>query len=306
MDSVKVSVVIPTYKRATRLTEAIDSALNQSYKNIEIIVVDDNDPNTEFRKKTEELMLKYQNNEKVRYIKHDKNKNGAAARNTGIRNARGEYIALLDDDDQYFPQKVEKQVDFLNHNVQYAAVYCGRIQNGKTIHGELQGDLSEHILLGTFTPTTPALMFRKEALIAIDGFNEEFRRHQDYELLLRFFRKYKIGAIREPLVEIGINEGENALHGKALENTKKQYLALFSDDINRIDSVQPGFRRKVYLDTYRYILFDDLSQMDFLNAFKYYIKGCQLAFMGFNKKLLSYACIYIKLQIRRKRRKTIK
>lgn len=303
MSNKRVSVVIPTYKRADRLTEAIDSALNQTYKNLEIIVVDDNDPNTQFRKTTEKLMLKYQNNEKVRYIKHEKNKNGAAARNTGIKNAKGEYIALLDDDDLYLPQKIEKQVDFLDHNMQYAGVYCGRIQNDKIIYGEIQGDLSEHILLETFSPTTPALMFRKEALMDIRGFNENFRRHQDYELLLRFFRKYKLGAIREPLVEIGVNDGGNALHGKELENNKKQYLELFSDDINRIDSTQPGFKTKVFIKTYRFIFFDDLSQRNITNAMKYYKKGCQLDFVAFNKDLVSYACSYIKVQLRRKRGK---
>ena len=79
-----VSVIIPTYKRADYLTRAIDSVLNQTYNNIEIIVVDDNNSNSTDRKNTESIMQKYNENSKIKYIKHSKNMNGSAARNTGV------------------------------------------------------------------------------------------------------------------------------------------------------------------------------------------------------------------------------
>ena len=108
-----VSIIIPTYKRNEKLKKAIESILKQTYQNIEIIVVDDNNPNTEYRKKNEILMQSYIKNSKVKYIKHEKNKNGAAARNTGINAANGKYIGFLDDDDEFLPTKIEKQVDVL-------------------------------------------------------------------------------------------------------------------------------------------------------------------------------------------------
>ena len=108
-----VSVVIPTYKRPTDLKRAVDSVLNQDYKNIEIIVVDDNNAGTSERAETETLMEQYAENTKVKYLKHDKNRNGSAARNTGWKSAKGKYITYLDDDDEISKSKIKKQVECL-------------------------------------------------------------------------------------------------------------------------------------------------------------------------------------------------
>lgn len=105
-----VSVIIPTYARSQYICRAIDSVLNQTYKNIEVIVVDDNGENTENQLATFQTLKSYIDKEQITYITHKTNRNGSAARNTGIFNAKGEYICLLDDDDEFFPEKVEKQV----------------------------------------------------------------------------------------------------------------------------------------------------------------------------------------------------
>lgn len=111
-----VSVIIPTYKGSSALNRAIDSVLCQSYKEIEIIVVDDNDPTSDERKNTEALMSRYIGDKRIRYIKHQRNSNGAVARNTGITAATGKYIAFLDDDDYYLPNRIEKSVRYLETN----------------------------------------------------------------------------------------------------------------------------------------------------------------------------------------------
>ncbi len=301
MNEIIVSVIIPTYKRADRLTVAIDSALNQTIEEIEIIVVDDNDPDTNFRAITEDIMLAYKNNRKVIYLKHEKNMNGAAARNTGIKHSRGKYISFLDDDDFFYPEKLEKEVAFLESNIEYDAVYCGRFQNGQVICGKLQGDLSEEILLETFSPTTSALMFRRSALEDINGFDVSFRRHQDYEMLLRFFKKHLLGAIEEPLIEFGVNEGENELHGDSLEKTKENYLNVFGDTIESIDKRKPGFKKRVYLKTYRFIFFDHLSQKNFRRACYFYIKGCRMDFFPFQVEVYRYAISYVRIKLNRKK-----
>ena len=95
----KVSVIIPTFKRPGELGRAINSVLAQTYSNIEVVVVDDNNDGDEFRKETELFMKRFESNDRVKYIKHTKNQNGSAARNTGIANSDGEFIAFLDDDD---------------------------------------------------------------------------------------------------------------------------------------------------------------------------------------------------------------
>ena len=106
MESYFLSIIIPTFKRNDNLKKAIESVLNQK-GNFEVIVVDDNDSNSEFRKKNEQLMNEYKKIDNFSYIKHDRNKNGAVARNTGIKNAKGKYITFLDDDDEFLENRVK-------------------------------------------------------------------------------------------------------------------------------------------------------------------------------------------------------
>lgn len=292
-----VSIIIPTYKRADMLKRAIDSALRQTYKNIEVIVVDDNDPDTEYRKITEDIMRPYQNELRVVYIQHLKNMNGAVARNTGIKASKGDWISFLDDDDLYLPEKVEKQVNYLKEHKEHNAVYCGRIQKGKRIMGVISGDLSQHLLQLSFTPTTPALMFRRSVFEQIGGFDEQFRRHQDLELLLRYFKTNTIGAVSEPLVEIGQNEGENELHGKLLEKNKQTFLDLFRSDIEQIEMKNSGFKNRVYTAHYVRVFCDHLGQREFLMAIEIYIKGITISFFRFNTSLLQYMYHYCRFLI---------
>ena len=108
------------------LERAIASALNQTFKNFEIIIVDDNNENSIFRKKNEALIRKYENNERIVYLKHEKHANGAVARNTGICYSKAKYIAFLDDDDEFLQYKLEYQIKTLeNCDESWGAVYCG-------------------------------------------------------------------------------------------------------------------------------------------------------------------------------------
>ena len=86
-----VSIIIPTYKRSKYIERTIEAVLKQSYNNIEIIVVDDNNPETYHREETEKVMQKYRKHKNIKYIKHEKNMNGCAARNTGLKAAEGKY-----------------------------------------------------------------------------------------------------------------------------------------------------------------------------------------------------------------------
>ncbi|MGB4934039.1 MAG: glycosyltransferase family 2 protein, partial [Ruminococcus bromii] len=119
-----VSVIIPTYKGADKINSAVDSVLNQTYKNIEVIVVDDNGENEPEQLLTAEKMKKYETFENVKYLVHKKNINGSAARNTGIRASKGFYLGFLDDDDVFLPDKTQKQVDcFEKLPDDYAMIY---------------------------------------------------------------------------------------------------------------------------------------------------------------------------------------
>ena len=196
-----VSVIIPTYSRPDNIVRAINSVLAQTYKNIEIIVVDDNGEGTPHQIETEKVLREYIDNDKITYIKHEVNKNGSAARNTGFRLSCGEYINFLDDDDVFAPTKIEKQVARLEKDEKFDACYCNSLIQGRhrkiITHNLKEGDLTLEVLTGKNNFNTSTILFKRKALFNIGGWDESFRRHQDWELMIRFFRKHKI-CIAEP------------------------------------------------------------------------------------------------------------
>ena len=273
----KVSVIIPTYGGSDSLKKAVKSVLEQNYPNFNVIVVDDNDPDTKARKHTEKIMSFFSGDSRVIYIKHKHNKNGAAARNTGVRNTDAKYLCLLDDDDLFLKNRIEYQVDFLEKHNEFQACYCWRIQNGKTICGKEEGDLSKSLLDLSFTPTTSAIMLTKNAYDSLNGFDETYRRHQDYEFLLRFFKKYRMGVVPEILLGFVGNEVDNQMYGKKLYELKKQFFTQFEDEIQLIEKCNPGYRKRVYAAHFASASIQLLRKGNFLLAvemyFKYGIKG---------------------------------
>lgn len=244
-----VSVIIPTYKRSDALSRAIDSALNQeNYTNIEVVVVDDNNQDDTYRHQTEEKMKTYETDNRVIYVKHPQNRNGAAARNTGFKVSHGDYICLLDDDDIFLPQKIAKQVAYMEKHREFGASYTWRKdKRGNVIGYRKTGDLTKDILTLSFFPTTITLMIRRECYDGINGFDETFKRHQDFEFLLRFFEKYKIGVVNEPLSQILGGAGDaGRAKGRQFEEIKKQFLSTFESKIVSIDQSDKGFYKKVY------------------------------------------------------------
>lgn len=268
----EISVIIPTFGRNKELKRAIDSVVSQTYENIEIIVVDDNDPDSEYRLSTEKIMAEY-SDKRIVYLKHEKNKNGAAARNTGIRSAKGEYIAFLDDDDAFLPQKLEKQLDFLISRPDIDGAYCWyERENPHT--PEKEGDLSLEILSCIETAPTPSLFLKKKDLTEIGGFNESFHRHQDFDLLLRYFKKRKIAPVKEILLKIGRSDGKNHMHGLKLEKLKIQFLDTFKSEINSYNSKQKRF---IYARNFSHVFLDYLRRGPFKDAvrifFAYFFKS---------------------------------
>ncbi len=198
----KVSVIIPTYNRAHLVGRAIRSVLNQTYHDFEIIVVDDGSTDN-----TEEVVKGF-NDERMRYIRHKENKGGATARNTGIKAAKGEYIAFQDSDDEWLLKKLEKQMEvFKNASPEEGVVYAGfwRIKKGKktyTPSSEItrkEGNIHKALLKGNFV-TTQAAVVKKECFEKAGMFDERLRRLQDWELWIRISKYYNFKYINEPLV----------------------------------------------------------------------------------------------------------
>lgn len=202
-----VSIIIPTYKRSERLLIAIASVLKQTYSDIEIIVVDDNTAGDEYQIATEEKLQTFIKNQLISYIKHPKNSGGCKARNTGVKMATGNYIAFLDDDDYYEPNKLQDQVAFLEKHPELDACMCSmyredenknRIESRENIaRGTV---LKEAILDGNLF--TSMLLVKKTVFDALDGFSD-IPRFQDKYFHYKFLAAgYTIGILNKPLLTL--------------------------------------------------------------------------------------------------------
>lgn len=200
-----VSVIIPTFNRSERLGKAIDSVLHQTYNNIEIIIVDDNLPGSDERKATETLINEKYKLSQLIYIKHDYNKGGSAARNTGINYAKGDYIAFLDDDDIWDKDKTRKQLNvFYNEpDNDLGLVYCHRYafdEKGNIIHKKkanlYQGWVFEYLLVSNFI-ATPVALVKRECFNKVGLFDENLLSRQDHDMFLRISKHYKVQYIDE-------------------------------------------------------------------------------------------------------------
>lgn len=284
----KVTIIIPTYKRSTYLERAIKSVLNQTYKNIEIIVVDDNDEDSIYRTKNELLMKKYSEFENIIYLKHKKNKNGAAARNTGLKKATGDYTTFLDDDDYFFPTRIEKLVELLEKNPNYSFVCSSVIVKNKNkvqnvITPTVSGNLQEELLKqNSFFGTGSNIFLKKEMVEKIGFFDERFLRHQDIEYMVRFFEYGKAIFLEEPLVVKCNDDLINKPNYEKMIKTKELFFDKFKKEISKFDVNNIYYVN--YLEilnccllnkeqfNYIYLKLSKYGKVSFLLKIKYFIK----------------------------------
>ncbi|RJS67236.1 hypothetical protein CJ485_21885 [Priestia filamentosa] len=211
-----VSVIIPTYKRPFEvLVKAMDSVLKQTHSNFELIIVDDSPEGDQNRIEIEKKITTISDN-RVKYIKHDYNQGACKARNTGIEAAKGEYIAFLDDDDTWLPNKLELQLGkFSDKSVGlvYCDAYIVTLKENKEVkrvtrEKRKSGFVYEELILDNFIGSTSFVMLRKDVLSEVGLFDIKLKSAQDYELWLRISKKHKIDCVEFPLVTYYIHEGE--------------------------------------------------------------------------------------------------
>lgn len=237
-----ISVIITTFGSPLYLRNAINSVLNQSYRHIEVIIVDDNDANSNDRFLTEEIVSEYTEIDlRVRYIKHTKNLNGAVARNTGAAASCGDYLSFLDSDDEYHVNRLEKFVRLIDQvGDTFGGIYSGcefrrRGKIYKRFDKVQSGSFLVETLAGTFKFMSGSNLFVKKSIyLELGGFDEEFLRHQDYEFLVRFFQNYSLYGLSESLI-IKNNENLNLPSHEIMYQVKKQYLEKYEPIINSLD-----------------------------------------------------------------------
>lgn len=200
MTSPKVSVVLPTYDRPHRLREAVSSVGAQTYGNVELVVVDDHSPTPA----ADTLSTESVDGVTVRIIRHEENKGANEARNTGIDAAEGEFIAFLDDDDEWAPEKLAKQVTaFEEGDEAVGLVYTGTVYDYETYERTVlfsnSGDVTETLLGGGSFGQFSTLMVRADVLAASGKLDTRFPSWQDRELLLRLSEHCQFKPVEEPL-----------------------------------------------------------------------------------------------------------
>lgn len=196
MEHKLVSVIITTYGGGSTLKRALSSVLCQEYEDYEIIVVDDNDPNTNERVMTESIMAEFSKQDKVLYLKHPQNLNGAVARNTALKVAKGEYVAFLDDDDIMLQGRLRQSVDFLEKHTTVSGVCFGVVSFcDKCFTGLMQCRNSDYLTIEKLLIDQNAIgsgsniFLRHNVVNLVEGFDGRFLRFQDVEFMIRVLEK---------------------------------------------------------------------------------------------------------------------
>ena len=228
----KVSVIIPTYQSGRFISQAIDSVLTQTYKDFEIIIVDDGSTDN-----THEVINKYATDERIRYY-YQTNNGPAAARNLGIRMSSGENIAFLDADDLWLPAKLEKQIKLLEDYPAIDLVFCDAYIFDETgmqqktlfnLSSPSSGRVLEKLFYLNFIPLLTVVV-RRKVFDVVGYFDETVIGPEDYDLWLRISQTYLIDFIQEPLAKYRISSGQISQQQiRMLENEIKVKEKAFSN-----------------------------------------------------------------------------
>lgn len=255
----RTSVVIPSYNSAETLPRAIDSVLSQTVDNLEVIVVDDASTDN-----TEAVLAEYED-DRVRFTAHETNKGGSAARNTGIELAVGEYVAFLDADDEWYSQKLDRQIRELEARPDgYVGAHCARAFDRSTaaqvgyslarLVGARNPDPPKEgrdavirgVLLGHVSPGASTLLIESDTVSEMGGFDTSFPRHQDWEFLIRMCKHGKVAYVDKPLV---IKHGTGRPDAETYVDAKQKLLTTFAEDVEIFEAggYPITYRQNLYL-----------------------------------------------------------
>ncbi len=204
-----ISIVVPTYNRAQLIAEALDSIVSQSYRPLEIIVVDDGSTD-----ETEDVLRRWgdlneKENDLALHTIYQPNQGGNVARNRGIAEARGRYIAFLDSDDRWHPSKLGKQLAVFVGDQGIGGVYCG-VQHVDLETGRIteparrsypQGNILDQMLIKDVTAPTSTYVVRREVFEKVGTFDVELQARQDWDMWIRLAADCEIGCVARALVD---------------------------------------------------------------------------------------------------------
>ena len=219
-----VDVIIPSYNRKKLLKRAVSSVYNQSYKNWKLFIVDDGstDGTSEEHYGEKSFLLKLEENKGVSY-----------ARNYAVKHSQADWIAFLDSDDEWRPQKLEQQIDYSYKNPKYSLIHCNElwIKEGKKLNQKKQHKKQggrvfiPSVELCCISPS--AVLIKRQVFDEIGFFKEDFPVCEDYDFWLRFSSKYEVGFLDSPLL---------VKYGGHSDQLSKKYFAM---DYWRVKALLP-------------------------------------------------------------------
>ena len=205
-----VSVIVPTFQRPDFLRAALRSVQRQTVNDFELLVVDDGSAIALAP------VVNALDDGRIRYLRHESNRGEAAARNTAIRNARGQYLAFLDDDDEWLPEKLRLQLELFGRSPNtVGCVYGGfvavRARDGHVLRHEIptrRGDLSGELLLRNIVGAPSTVMVRRDCLDRVGLFDEGIAFGVDYDLWIRLAQRYRFDFVPEVIARYTIHPGQ--------------------------------------------------------------------------------------------------
>ena len=197
-----VTVVITTYKREPQtVARAVKSVLNQTYRNLEVFIVNDYPEDKDLVNRLDKVLSNL-NDSRINYICHEKNEGACSARNTGIKCGTGEFVALLDDDDEWMPEKIETMIKAFKDDtgLVYSSFYLGFPQNGRIVtRGHKSGNIKRDMLCKNLISGASMPMIRRKCFDECGMFDVNLLSSQDYDMWMRITLKYPVVYVDEPL-----------------------------------------------------------------------------------------------------------
>ncbi len=253
MKNKQVSVIIPTYNRASSIGDCIQSILDQSYPVSEILIIDDCSSDN-----TKDIIESF-NASTIRYFRNKEQKGAAFSRNFGIKQSTGDYISFLDSDDTWEPDKTEKQLLSMEQHQLDVTSCLMKIRSIKGISTWPQIPIKGNILIADFYPQsflinyfgTPTLLMKRHVFEAVGGFDECLPRWQDWDLLIRVSEKFKIGILNKELVNVFEGHKSITQNNELLAQAVEIFLNKYQ---NRIKLVGNKFASAVLAKYSRYLI----------------------------------------------------
>ena len=277
-----VSVVIPTHNRRESLSIAIDSVLKQSYKDIEIIVISDGSTDD-----TNEYMNQFVGDPKIVFLKNEKPMGANYCRNMGIEASKGNYIAFLDDDDEWYPDKIQSQISLLKDNDECAICFTGKecfyyFDKATITYISSPSSSSDptDILVGNYIGTNSSVLIKKVALVE-EKYDLNLPALQDWDLWIRILKNNKSCYVNKPLVKYNtfLNSNTKTKHiSSSVEKYKKAFALIENKHLQEIKQLPFSKKRMRKRNMYSDIADRYMRNNMRMKAFLVMMKSCFTCF----------------------------